>query len=657
MRTPLGSPSAPYSRCTDPETWGSTNLSGPIDCGAATDGPCNDRSVKEFLEFLGEQSPYDRLDDDDLHRLATAVEVEYFIAGTVIVAADAAPLNCLYVVRVGAVEIIDRGRVTDVLGAGETFGHISVLSGLPPPLQVRAAEDTLCYRLPDPRTLLTHPDRLRFAHYGGLVARERLISSGESFARLERPIGDVAHPITWCDADDSIRTVAELMTSAGRSCALFRRAGQIGIVTDDDFRRRVATGEVGVDAPISTIASTPAIAMSTDRTVSTAYLFMVEHGIHHLVVVDAVGTAIGVVRVVDMAAAEVRNPLVIRSAAAAATTMDELVDACRLLTPTTVELWDAGLPVEHLGALLSAMIESIFRKIIELHTTTSPLADLDCSWMLMGSLGRREPLPNSDVDTALAWAVKGPTDSNDTVLTREEIAAATEPLIDALSLCGLAPCPQGLNASAPLFNRSQLQWREIADVWRANPDNIDYLLMASTVLDARPITRPVLIQPLRTALVGGIGRDAFTRSLSRFSMSDRPPSGFVRGFVVERFGEQKNHLNLKKSGLRPVASLARALAQRTGDPTGSTPQRLERAHHSGLLTADEADALSGAFSLFYHLVFEGQITAIKAGKPVESAIDPATLDPLERRHLRSAFRTISGIQDRLSRKWFGYEGL
>ncbi len=608
--------------------------------------------MKEFLDFLGAQSPYDRLDDLDLNRLAKAVDVEYFTSGTVIVEADAAPLDCLYVVRVGAVEIVDRGRVTDVLGPGETFGHISVLSGLPPPLQVRAAEDTLCYRLPDPRTLLTHPDRLRFAHYGGLVARERLLNPADSAARLERPIGAVAHPITWCEADDTIRTVAAKMTDAGRSCALFLRGGHIGIVTDDDFRRRVATGEIGVDAPISAIASVPAIAMSVDRTVSTAYLFMVEQGIHHLVVVDAVGTAVGVVRVVDMAAAEVRNPLVIRSAVAAATSMDELVEACRLLTPTTVELWDAGLPVEHVGALLSAMIEAIYRKIIELHSATTPLADLDCAWLLMGSLGRREPLPNSDVDTALAWAVRG---SPATEYTREQVAAATAPLMAALTRCGLATCPQGLNASTPLFNRSQRQWREIADVWRAHPDDVDYLLMASTVLDARPITRSALIQPLRSALVGGLGRDGFTRALSRFSMTDRPPSGFVRGFVVEHFGEQKGHLNLKKSGLRPVASLARALAQRTGDPTGSTPQRLERAHRSGLLTADEADALSGAFSLCYHLVFESQVAAIKAGTPVASSIDPAALDPLQRRHLRSAFRTVSGIQDRLSRKWFDYE--
>jgi hypothetical protein len=36
------------------------------------------------------------------------------------------------------------------LAPGDTFGHISVLSGLPPTLAVRAAEDTLLYRLLTP---------------------------------------------------------------------------------------------------------------------------------------------------------------------------------------------------------------------------------------------------------------------------------------------------------------------------------------------------------------------------------------------------------------------------------------------------------------------------------------------------------------------------
>jgi len=42
--------------------------------------------VKEFVDFLGSQSPYDRLDPDDLERLAGAVEVELFAAGRTIVA-------------------------------------------------------------------------------------------------------------------------------------------------------------------------------------------------------------------------------------------------------------------------------------------------------------------------------------------------------------------------------------------------------------------------------------------------------------------------------------------------------------------------------------------------------------------------------------------
>lgn len=609
--------------------------------------------MREFVEFLGAQSPYDRLGPADLDRLAGAVEVEFFCAGVTIVEANAAPLDCLRVIRVGAAEVIDRGRVVDHLHPGDTFGHISVLSGLPPPLAVRAFEDTLCYRLPDPRTILEHPDRLQFAHYGTLVARERLIASGGSFAKLERPIGGVVHPIAWCQPHDSVRAVAEMMTAAGSSSAVFTADGQIGIVTDDDFRRRVATGEIGVDAPITAIASVPAITMSAERAISAAYLFMVERGIHHLVVVDATGAPSGIVRVVDMVAAEVRNPLVIRTATAAATSLDELVDTCRLLIPTTVELWDAGVPVEHLGALLTAMIEAVFSKIIELSTTSPPLANLDCAWMLAGSLGRREPLLNSDVDTALAWTPSAPTNPEP---DREQVAAASEPVIAVLERCGLKPCPQGLNASNPLFNRSSTQWAAVADRWRSDPLNPDNLLLANTMLDARPVTRPALAQPLRTAMVRGEGTDAFTRSLIRYALATRPPSGFVRGFVVEHFGEQKRHLNIKKAGMRPIATLARALAQRAGDPSGSTPERLNRARHAGLLSDDEADSLIGAFGLCYHIVFANQIAAIGDGRAVESAINPADLDPLERRHLRNAFREINTIQDRFVRNRYGLDG-
>ena len=67
-------------------------------------------------------------------------------------------------VRRGSVEVIHDGRVLDLLGPGELFGHASMISGLPTGFEARAAEDTVCYRIPADvmRPLLVRPDVLRF---------------------------------------------------------------------------------------------------------------------------------------------------------------------------------------------------------------------------------------------------------------------------------------------------------------------------------------------------------------------------------------------------------------------------------------------------------------------------------------------------------------
>ena len=66
--------------------------------------------------------------------------------------------------RSGAVEIVHDGRVLDLLGEGELFGHASMLSGLPTGFEARAAEDTLCYRIGAEvaHELLADPAGLRF---------------------------------------------------------------------------------------------------------------------------------------------------------------------------------------------------------------------------------------------------------------------------------------------------------------------------------------------------------------------------------------------------------------------------------------------------------------------------------------------------------------
>jgi CBS domain-containing protein len=105
-------------------------------------------ALNDITDFLRAHPPFDALDPADVERAVSSAEVEFFLAGSVIFAQGAQPIEHLRVVRTGAVEIVLEGRVLDLLAPGELFGHAPMLSRLPPGFAACAHENTLCYRFP-----------------------------------------------------------------------------------------------------------------------------------------------------------------------------------------------------------------------------------------------------------------------------------------------------------------------------------------------------------------------------------------------------------------------------------------------------------------------------------------------------------------------------
>jgi len=602
--------------------------------------------MREYVDFLGGQSPYDALDAADLEALARLIEVEYFPAGSTVVAAGGSALTHFYVVRSGEVELVDRGRVVDMLGTGETFGQISVLSGLPPPLTVRAAEDTLCYRFPDPRPALQHPERLQFSHYGSLVTRERLARSGLVDQAL-RSARNQMRPVVWCPPGATVSEAAAAMTEAGQSCALLQRGSQIGIVTDSDFRMGLAAGRVDAHTPVDRLASFPAATIGVDTLVGDAFLRMVECGFHHLVVTGTGDKPVGILRVVDLASAEVRNPLVIRRAVDEAATVDELAVAAALLPSTWLELYDTGVAVMHIAGLLSAVIDAIMLRLIELTDIGEDAVPQQVSWLLLGSVARREPLPRSDLDTSIIWEdlPGGPPPAR-------KLQRWAGRVLDNMERCGLQRCSEGANATNPLFAQSKSDAIATATSWITNPTQDNALLLSSMIADSRPVTGIPLGRAVSDAMLATTRGHEYLSMLLRYTISARPPLGFVRNFVVEHSGDHRGHLNLKARGLVPIASLGRWIAVVTGDDRGSTVTRLRRGERAGLLTADETETLVRAFEYIYGLILGREIEAIRAGDPTTTTwIAPNQLDTLTRRYLREAFRAVAEVQNRLDSEW------
>jgi CBS domain-containing protein len=609
--------------------------------------------MSDVASFLGSHPPFDAVGPDELARIAAVTETESTPRGKTIFLQGTGPVESVWMVRTGSVEIIHDGRILDLLGPGELFGHASMISGLPTGFEARAGEDTVCYRIPADvmRPLLARPDVLRF------VARS--IAAGPAVP--PPPEDPVEHrvarlirmPPLLCDASEPIREAAKRMTAEGASAVLVRTGSRtssgagLGIVTDRDLRSRVIAAGLGPDAPVSAIMTEPAYTVSPDRLAADVLLDMIERDIHHIPVLSPAGDVLGVVDDGDVIAAEARKPLLLRRAIDLAARPADLAAAAAGLGPMTIALHDAEVAAEHVTAVYSAVLDALTRKLVELAVQQAGDPPAAFTWFALGSLARREAAPSSDVDSALAWQ-EGANDAQ----MRDYVARLARAADEGLRECGIQPDAHGASAANPLFARSMASWRAATRSLSQDPTQEQALILVSVITDSRPVWS------------SGPGPDAagpdglwdrriqpepdLLRLLARFALSFRPPTGFLRDFVVEHSGERRGHLDLKHGGLTPIVDLARWAAMTAGVASASTMERLRAAEAAQTLESSQARALMEAFGFISSLRFDHQVEQLRRGETPDDFIDPKTLNPLARSYLRDAFRAVASVQSDLA---------
>ena len=291
--------------------------------------------MHEIAEFLRDHPPFDTLSEEELDEVAAACEIEFAEAGTMVLEQAVTAPGVAWVVRRGAVELLDGDRVVDMLSEGEMFGHASLLSEWPTALAVRAAEDSLLYRLPAEaiRPVLARPAALRFAARSLAGRYEMLQRDLDPLAiavvdPARRPVSRLLRgdPVIAAPAA-TVQEAARRMVEASSSSVLVDLGDGFGIVTDRDLRERVVAAGVPADTPVSQVMTAPATTIADDVTGADALLDMLDRGVRHLPVVDASGRVIGVISDTDLMAVETRTPFHLRRAITAATTVDQLAAA------------------------------------------------------------------------------------------------------------------------------------------------------------------------------------------------------------------------------------------------------------------------------------------------------------------------------------------
>ena len=607
--------------------------------------------MPDIAGFLGSHPPFDTVEAGDLARVAALTETEVSPRGKTIFSQGAGPVEYLWVVRSGSVEVIHDGRVLDLLGPGELFGHASMISGLPTGFEARAAEDTVCYRIPADvmRPLLARADVLRF------VARSivaRAVTGAPADPRSDPVQSRVATlirtPPLVCQGSEPIREAAKRMTVEGASAVLVPHGGTFGIVTDRDLRSRVIAAGLSPEMPVSAIMTEPAYTVTADRLGGDVLLDMLERNVHHIPVLSPVGEVLGVVDDGDLVAAEGRKPLLLRRAIALADSPADLVTVAAGLNPMIIALHDARVAAEHVAAVRSVVLDALTRRLVELAVRDAGDPPVPFTWFALGSLARREAVPSSDVDSALAWG-----DENGSLEASDQVAGylgrVARAVDEGLRACAMSPDAHGASAANPLFARSLASWHRATRSLSEDPTQEKALILVSVITDSRPVWST------RGSVAGGLwearpypDHPDLLRMLARFALSFRPPTGFLRDFVVEHSGERRGQLDIKHGGMIPIVDLARWAGMAAGIASASTLERLRAAEAAGTMESPEARTLMEAFGFIFSLRLDHQVEQLRHGQAPDDFIDPKTLNPLARSYLREAFRAVASVQANLS---------
>lgn len=605
--------------------------------------------LPEITDFLRQYPPFAELDNGLLDELSHSVEIEYHLAGQVVFSKGVQPLEHVHVVRAGAIEVVSDGVVLDLIGPGEIFGHASMLSGLPPGFEARAAEDTLTFRIPTAAATRAFGQPRAMQHITRLILEDRHhLRTGPSAQvvrdQLREPVAlAIRSAALIITPEVSVRDAARQMVSAGASAFVVDLGDDLGIVTDNDLRTRVVAQGLSPDTPVSAIMTVPARTVSSNRPASDVLLDMLDFGVRHFPVISAGGKVIGIVEDYDLVAVENRSSFFLRRAVARASTVDELVETSKKLRPAVIAMSHAGVVALDVMSVYSVVADALTRRALDLATEEIGESPVMYSWLALGSQARREALPSSDLDSAVAWVGEG-----EEGLIRNYLNAVTTHASDTLRRCGFRPDEHMASASSLLFIRPLSLWRHEAHSFLADPTQEKALLLASVLVDSRPVwgieTGPLIAETFRTAP----SYPRTLRLLAQFALSHKPPTGFFRGLVVELEGERRNHLDLKNAAVLPITDLARWAGMSVGVACASTTVRLEAAEDAGTLSTSDAQSLIAAFELACQLRLDHQAKQMERGEEPDDVIDVNELSTLTHRYLKEAFRAIASVQGRIA---------
>ncbi|MCX8075961.1 MAG: DUF294 nucleotidyltransferase-like domain-containing protein [Aquificaceae bacterium] len=606
--------------------------------------------------FLSEIEPYNHVSKKDLQNIVQNLMVEYYRKGELIFEEGSKQLEFLYILRSGGVVLEKDGEVIEYLHEGESFGYVSLMTSNPPSSTAKAFTDSVVFLL-NRKTfdwLIANYQPVREYFSRKLAKRvhkalERKASSSVE-RHMEVSLEEVnLRPLIILDGDLTVDRAVREMVSKDSTFVLVQLREGLGIMTERDVLKKVlAKGLRAEEARLYEVATFPLISIDSKQTLYDAMVHMARHGIRKLLVTKE-GKPIGVLEDRDLIAYESKNAVLLIKEIDKAKTVQELRHFYNLVKEQVLELVFHGTDPERLGEYISEINDRFMKRAVYIameRLGEEPVVPF--SIMVLGSEGRREQSLKTDQDNALIYEDYPLLDFEPKVYFENFSKIYIQTLLEI----GFPPCPGNVMISNPFWRRSSKEWLMAVEEWieKPKPENI---MNVAIFFDFRNVFGDqTLVQRLWEHTLHKVENNhGFLPFLAVDAVRFKPPVGFFREFVVEKTGEHKGEIDIKKGGIFPITQGIRALALEKGISTQNTFERIEHLKNMGVFSDDYARDLKESYRFLLALRFRSQAQKIKEGKEPDNYINPHRLSRAEKGTLKDVFRVIKEFQDFLYERY------
>jgi CBS domain-containing protein len=594
-------------------------------------------SLLELKVFIKNIEPFNYLSNEELEELSCRLDILYFKENITVMDEKSDP-DFLYFIIKGVVQEKFEDEIVSGYSANEFFDPICLIESKVKH-RFKTLQETICYALPKEVFLKIMYHNAQLERYFFSSISDKLNTSNQTkvknklldFAMSKVEDAYLQKP-TFVDENETIHNTVKILVDKGIQAILVKGAdGEVGIVTDSAFVKKVALNRMDLDLPVKQITTYGLKTIDAGDFLFNAQLEMAKHNLKRLLVKKD-GKIIGLLDIVSLSSHFASHTHSTSKQIEESQNIEQLKEASTKFIRTIRALYEKGVKVRYISKLISALNHKLFNKLFQL---TAPKDLLENSALLiMGSEGRGEQILRTDQDNALIL------DNNiqiDQKVLEEFTQSFTRNLVDF----GYPLCDGNIMVSNPFWVKTVDQYKDTVFEWIHKPSEENFMNLA-IFYDAVCVSgKGELLDEVKDHIFNIASQsDSFNSFFAKPTLMFETPLGFFSDFVVDT-DKHKDELDIKKGGIFPLVHGVRSLAMQKHIKETGTVKRVKALNNMEVLDDELAREIVEAFNFLLQLRLKFRLEKIDARIELDNYISPDKLSTLEKDLLKDSFKIVN----------------